>query len=210
MGERGWLIIPHWPNHGKTSDDGAMEFTVRPATAADATDVVRINVRTWQSAYVGMVPDDVLAGLDEVMDERAERTRERWSSSAPRSFSTAVAEDGHGVVGFVTYGPYRVGQSPEKLDPDVGEVLAIYVDPARQGEGAGRALLDAAVEAFRSDGVAEVRLWVLTENAPSRRFYERYGFRFDGQAHTYPMQRRDGSQVDLPEVRYTLAVDDRT
>jgi ribosomal protein S18 acetylase RimI-like enzyme len=181
--------------------------TVRPAEPADAEDVVRVHVRTWRHAYAGIVPDDVLAALDRQVEQRVHRARERWSASERSNFRTVVAIDGGGVVGFATFGPYRLDQGrPEPVDPAVGEVLAIYVDPDRQGHGHGRALMDAAVAGLRAGGAGEIRLWVLAENTPSRRFYERYGFADDGERHFYRVERTDGSTVDLPEVRYTLPV----
>jgi ribosomal protein S18 acetylase RimI-like enzyme len=179
--------------------------TVRPATVADVDDVVRINVRTWQQAYVGMVPDDTLAALDGQIPDRVRRTRERWSSSEPRNWHTMMAVDeGERSVGFVTYGRYRLNQHDDQLDPTVGEVLAIYVDPDHQGRGAGRALMDAAVAALQAGGVTEVRLWVLEKNAPARAFYERCGYVADGVRHFFRVERPDGTPVDLPEVRYAL------
>lgn len=181
--------------------------TVRPAVPADAEGVVRIHVRTWQHAYAGIMPDDALQALDGKVEERASRARERWSSPGPRRYRTLVAVDERDeLMGFVTFGPYRLDPSRRDGETDlaVGEVLAIYVDPARHRAGAGWALLDAAVVALREGGAGEVRLWVLTENAPARRFYERYGFFTDGERHLFRLDRPDGTPVDLPEVRYTL------
>jgi ribosomal protein S18 acetylase RimI-like enzyme len=182
-------------------------LTVREAALADAEDVVRINVRAWQQAYAGIVPDDVLAALPARVPERVRRVRERWSAPGPRRWRTVVAvEPDTPPVGFATFGPYRVnGHDDTELDPTVGEVLAIYVDPPRQGRGAGRALMDAAVGALRErDGVTELRLWVLADNVPARAFYERYGCVADGATHFFRVQRPDGTPVDLPEVRYAL------
>lgn len=185
----------------------AAGVTVRDATLADIEAVVRINVRGWRQAYAGIVPDDVLAGLDAQVPQRVRRLRERWSAPEEQEWQTAIAVAGHArPVGFVTYGPYRVnGHDDRERDPAVGEVLAIYVDPDWQGRGAGRALMDAAVGALHQQyGVTEVRLWVLTENAPARAFYERYGYVADGATHFFRVQRTDGTPVDLPEVRYAL------
>lgn len=181
---------------------------VRPPRLADADEVARIHVRTWQSAYEGMVPDDILAALDGQLEERVNRTRERWSAPEPRRWRTLLAVDAADdrPVGFTMFGPYRLNHGGDDVDPTLGEVLAIYVDPAHQGHGAGRALMDAAVAALRADQVREIRLWVMTANAPSRRFYERYGYRLDGGRDVYRMERPGGEPVDLPEVRYTLPV----
>jgi ribosomal protein S18 acetylase RimI-like enzyme len=180
--------------------------TVRPAGPADAEDVVRVQVGGWHTAYAGIMPDGVLASLDRQRPQRIARTRERLSTTGAHPFSTVVATEDDHVIGFATYGPYRLEHEVGSVDDTVGEVLAIYVDKAYQGRGAGRVLLDTAVAALRGRGVREVRLWVLEENAPARRFYERYGFAADGDRHYFRVEEPDGNPVDLPEVRYTLSV----
>jgi ribosomal protein S18 acetylase RimI-like enzyme len=189
--------------------------TTRPAVPADAADLVGVHVRTWRQAYAGIMPDEILDGLDGRRQEQVRRVRERLSQADPR-FRTVVAVSpaapgraGHDpgrVLGFATFGPYRLeqGRADGAVDPSVGEVLAIYVDPPHQGRGAGRALMAEAVTALRTAGAGEVRLWVLEENAPSLRFYQRYGFVPDGERHLFRVHRPDGSPVDLPEVRLML------
>lgn len=181
----------------------AIGVEIRPATVADAYGIARVHVDTWRDAYAGILPADVLDGLD--VDERAERNRQ--GLAGPRRFTNLVATSAGEVVGFVLFGAYRNGSDPSDLDPTVGEVLAIYVDPAHQGHGVGWALMDAAVTELTGRGVTEIRLWVLAENAASRRFYERYGWAADGTTDTFRVQRPDGTAVDLPEVRYALRVD---
>jgi ribosomal protein S18 acetylase RimI-like enzyme len=173
-------------------------LTVRAARPEDAAEIVRINVRGWQQAYAGIVPDDVLAGMD--IDGRADRFRERLAD--PGAFEVLVAVEGDDTVGYVTVGPYRIGQRNDVLHREVGEVLAIYVDPPRWGTGAGRALMDAALARLAARGFGSVRLWVLVDNRAARRFYERAGFTADGASARYPVGRADGTVVDLPEVRY--------
>ncbi len=173
---------------------------VRPATLADADALALVHVRTWQSAYAGIVPAEYLAALDP--DTWADRRRARMAE--PSEFDTLVAEEGGRLHGFVTYGPYRHGAGA--VDPTVGEILAIYVHPDAQGRGVGRALMDDAVAALAARGVTEVRLWVLAENAPSRRFYERYGLEPDGERDTFRVDPPGGAPVDLAEVRYALRV----
>ncbi|MGH6971682.1 MAG: GNAT family N-acetyltransferase, partial [Caulobacteraceae bacterium] len=46
---------------------------------------------------------------------------------------------------------------------------------AAQGVGVGRALLIAAARVMKAQGAASLMLFVLSRNAPARRFYERMG-----------------------------------
>ena len=173
-------------------------LTVRGARPDDAPDIVRINIRAWREAYAGIVPEDVLAAMDEA--ERIERYRERLSQWSP--FENVVAVDAGRTVGYTAFGPYRVGRHEAMLSRRVGEVLAIYVDPSRWGTGAGRTLMDATLARLAARGFTSVRLWVLTDNAQARRFYERAGFTADGARAGHPIGRPDGSVVELPVVRY--------
>ncbi len=56
------------------------------------------------------------------------------------------------------------------------EVGAIFVHPKLQGRGIGRALMDHAASLRDS-----LYLDVFKENAVGRRFYDRYGFRFESE-----------------------------
>jgi ribosomal protein S18 acetylase RimI-like enzyme len=173
-------------------------LTVRAARPEDAGEIVRINVHGWQRAYTGIVPEDVLSGMD--IDGRTDRFRVRLAK--PGAFEVLVAVEGDDTVGYVSIGPYRIGQRDDALHREVGEVLAIYVDPPHWGTGAGRALMDAALARLAARGFRSVRLWVLVDNRRARRFYERAGFTADGASARYPVGRADGTVVDLPEVRY--------
>ena len=162
--------------------------TIRPITESDIDAVATIHVRTWQHAYQGIIPDDHLASLDPAVNAERRRTQ-----PAPAGSTTLVADEGGRIVGFVSFGPYRDD------DSGAGELYAIYVAPDQQGNGAGRDLLAAAKGGLAALGFPAMRLWVLTDNHPSRRFYERMGLTPDGVTQTYTPR---GTTVELPETRY--------
>ena len=54
--------------------------------------------------------------------------------------------------------------------------LGIGVDPARQGQGIGNALLTATIELAREEGHAALSISVSERNLVARRLYERAGF----------------------------------
>ena len=162
---------------------------VRPAVPGDARAIATVHVATWRDAYAGLLPGEILAGLD--VDERAETWRGRLADPAEGMF-VLVAELGGEVRGFVSAGPDRAGGAG-------GEVYAIYVDPGWQGRGAGSRLLQAAAECLAGAGFTEARLWVFADNHPARGFYESQGWRPDGteQQWTYP-----GTSRSLTDIRY--------
>lgn len=65
------------------------------------------------------------------------------------------------------------------IDLRHANVWALFVDPAHEGYGVGRALHDAMVDWFFATG--RERLWLTTEPATrAQRFYERAGWRHTG------------------------------
>ena len=161
---------------------------IRPITDAEFDPVARIHVRSWQAGYAGIVPAGYLAALDPAVLAERRRAHARHPGT-----QTLVAERDGTVIGFAAFGP-------DRDDPGVGELYAIYVDPDSWGAGAGRRLIEAAKIALAGAGFAVMRLWVLTDNDRARRFYQRAGLRPDGATDYYTP---GDTGVQLPELRYS-------
>jgi GNAT superfamily N-acetyltransferase len=146
---------------------------VRPAAPADAPEVARVHVRSWQVAYRGLLPDAYLDALRP--EERA--ARYTFGSADPRQPATIVAvEEGAGdgaIRGFATTGPSRDGAP-------AGELLSLNVEPGFWSRGIGSSLLAAAEQRLRQDGHARAVLWVLDGNERAMRFYRAHGWSPDG------------------------------
>jgi ribosomal protein S18 acetylase RimI-like enzyme len=164
---------------------------IRPLNDADIDAVAEVHVRTWQAGYAGIVPADYLAALDPAVFAERRRAHARHPGA-----QTLVAELDGEVIGFVAFGP-------DRTEAERGELYAIYVHPDHWGAGAGRRLIEAAKVRLTADGFADMRLWVLADNARARHFYERAGLEFDGTTDFYSPGT---TGVQLPEVRYTTAL----
>lgn len=170
-----------------------MPATIRTATLADAEAVARVHVTAWRRGYAGLLPQGYLDGLS--VAERAERWRGILSADQPTGATTLVAEISGKIRGFATVGPSRDDGSCDEL----GELWAIYVDPARWGSGVGHRLHSECVGLLRDAGWSEATLWVLRGNRRAVRFYERQGWTADGATKT---DWRPGVRLD--EERYRL------
>ena len=165
-------------------------MSIRKAELRDAKGIAAVRVAAWDSAYRGLLPDDVLDRLSVDASERrwSERIAEPWGH-----VFVAVQED-H-IVGFAACGASR----DEDIDREkVGEVYVLYVHPEEWRRGYGAALVDAALGCLREDGFEEAILWVLRGNQQAIGFYEASGFGADGANRV--KQRADGSE--MPIVRY--------
>lgn len=136
------------------------ELVLRPAEEDDADALALIHVLARRAAPM---PDPV-----HPEDDVRRWLRERVADRGP-GHETWVAELDGVPVGYAR-------TTPGWLDD-------LYVQPAHQGGGVGRALLE-LVAARQPDGFC---LWVFESNEPARAFYARHGLveleRTDGEAN---------------------------
>jgi len=139
---------------------------VRRATPADAEPLALLHLDTWDEAYTGLMPQQIL-------DDRRARGEERvarWHTILTESDEpTLVAAGPEGLIGFAGVGAGR----DHDMDTEL-ELLALYVRARWWGTGVGYALFEETV------GDRAAYLWVLAGNERAIRFYERQGFRLDG------------------------------
>ena len=86
-----------------------------------------------------------------------------------------VAERNGEVIGY-TYAGVE-GTDYMALRGPAGALYDIVVDPAHRGQGVGRALLDATIEALKARGVPRVVLSTAERNSVAQRLFEHAGFR---------------------------------
>jgi len=108
--------------------------------------VARMHVRSWQTAYRGLLFDDYLDAL------QPEEWAQRYTFADPQATNplTVLAVEGSEICGLATIGPAGDGDQQA-----VGELIALYVDPDRRGLGVGRALIQEARARLARQGFAE-------------------------------------------------------
>lgn len=147
-----------------------MRITIVPiASEEEAKGKAYVHCAAWKDAYRGLLSQGFL-------DKRTLGFSEERALRAFRcGVSTLLAKDGSEVVGFADYGTYR-GDDLR----GAGEVYAIYLLSTYYGKHIGTTLMNAALE--RMPECDKVVVWVLEGNERAIRFYESFGFRFDGES----------------------------
>ncbi|GAA1737472.1 GNAT family N-acetyltransferase [Luedemannella helvata] len=157
---------------------------IRLAVPGDGPAIAEVQRATWLATYHEWIPEAV-AGLDPV------RTAGNWArASRQPGDRVALALVGGTIIGYAWSGP-----ADERAD---GELLALYVHPDAQRQGAGRLLLADALAWMSATGRVRCLVWALERHAPARRFYERAGFALD--------EGHNRSWRGLTEIRYSRAV----
>lgn len=140
---------------------------IEPATPQDSRAIAQVQVLSWQHAYEGILPRNVLSTLN--VDQREAQWRSALASARPQ---VLVARADGVVQGFIAFGASRDADAP----PGRAEVWALYLAPPAWSCGWGRMLWLAARDRLRAHGHASVSLWVLAANARAILFYAAAGF----------------------------------
>jgi mycothiol synthase len=145
--------------------------TVRGYREEDRDEVLRVN-----AAAFAHHPEQ--GSMD--ADDLAARMAEEWFDPEGLLVAENVAEPGGGLSAF---------HWTKQHDARVGEVYVVAVDPAAQGQGLGRVVTLAGLHHLHALGVAEVLLYVESDNAPAVRVYSGLGFTHTA-ADTHVQYRR--------------------
>ncbi len=173
------------------------DVSVRPAGPADAGDVARIQVTTWQHGYASILPAAV---LEQVTTETALAA---WTDAltAPPTpqHRVLVALEQHDVVGFTALAPADDLQ-PDEPDSTVA-VGPILVEPRWGRRGHGSRLMAAAVDLARSDGTTRAITWIPEADTVTREFLIGAGWAADGLVRAL-----DTGAGELRELRLHVAL----
>lgn len=147
------------------------DIIIRYAEAGDAAALGEIHALSWQAAYRGIIPDEVLDGI----------TPQKWQACFEKALKVERKEDAvvfyaGQPVGFICFGKSRDADA----DSTCGEVWGIYLRPDFWRRGVGMQLMCWGLEELKKRGCLQATLWVLEDNHSARSFYDKMGFAFDG------------------------------
>jgi GNAT superfamily N-acetyltransferase len=162
---------------------------VRGARASDAEGLARVQVASWQAAFIGLVPEAVIAELtsDEAVGQFAERWLDAISAPPTSKHRVHVAVEKPGepeILGFAAAGP----ATDEDLWPGTdGELYELHVLPSLAADGHDGRLLNAVADTFAEDGFTTGYTWALSGDEARIGFLEAAGWAPDGSRSNLDM-----------------------
>ena len=144
---------------------------VRPATPPDSKALGRLGALLVRTHH-DFDPDRFLAATPQT--ERGYGSFLGSQLDEPDIIILVAERDGE-VVGY-TYAGLE-GTDYMSLRGPAGVLHDIVVDPAHRGQGVGRVLLDATLEALHAKGAPRVVLSTAERNESAQRLFARAGFR---------------------------------
>jgi GNAT superfamily N-acetyltransferase len=164
---------------------------VRPAHDSDAEAMAAIYVAAARQGWAHIYGELHL----ETVRPPVGRLRAEIASTDPCQQVLVADRKGRSIA----YAVVRPSQDEDADSSRVGELDAFYCDPPVWGQGVGRELMAAAIEALRQSGFSEATLWTSKDNHRPRRIYEVAGWTPDGTTREKPWRG-----TNWPELRYRI------
>jgi mycothiol synthase len=143
----------------------------RAFTDADIDDFVRVNNRAfhWHPEQGGLTADAVRATMTEA-----------WFD--PDGFRL-LHDDGGALIGFCWTKVHA------DLEPPLGEIYVIAIDPSQHGRGLGKPMTLAGLEWLSAQGLQHGMLYVESDNDPANATYAALGFTRHHTDRAYRLDR---------------------
>jgi GNAT superfamily N-acetyltransferase len=183
------MVMEGWTAMSRTAD-----VHVRLALPAEASPIGEIQVAAWRASYAGLLPAEVLAGLDP--EAFAEQWRTALVSPGEARNRVLVALDHETVAGFAATTPSDDPDADPSTDALVAE-FCVHPDATRSGHGSR--LLQAVIDTVRADGFGRVTIWLNSTDDALRSFLTEAGWAPDG-AHRELDLYGDG-EVRVKQIR---------
>ncbi len=143
---------------------------IRQAKRSDIENIASVQVRSWNTTYRGLLPDEIIDAR--TVESRIENMSTHWKGFEGDLVSriVLVAEnDTKDILGFAAGGDiFHSGYSYDS------EGYAFYVLEEYQQQGIGTLLMDELVTFLVSMNFKSMIIWVLEEN-PACEFYAKLG-----------------------------------
>lgn len=153
-------------------------FEIREATAPGDIDAVRALCWAYRDVLLALGGRDAEAVLHFYPEDK-------YADLMARLPELHARPGGSIKLGLLDGQPVACGMS-HTFAPGVAEIKRVYVAPDAQGQGAGRAMMEALITQVRADGFQ--RIWMDTgaKLETAVRLYDRLGFRRRGPYQEIP------------------------
>lgn len=137
---------------------------IRKVKCEDIEQIVDINIKDWKKVYKGIIDDTILNNLNR--NEKIEKWRQHYNIG-----NVIVADNSGDILGYCRYDD-NVDYKNTGID---SEIIAIYVDYEKLGNGVGKKLIEYVKNDLKNKNKNKMVIWCLEENQNARKFYEKMG-----------------------------------
>lgn len=143
---------------------------VREAALTDSLEMSTVYTQSWKAAYSGILSDDYLDALNN--EKWTEELVDKFESNSIKAW---VVSSGKEIIACATVADSKYTKYEGYL-----EVESLYVLPKYWENKAGSLLMDEILSYAKKEGYEHLNLWDFEDNAESIKFYEKFGFKANG------------------------------
>ncbi len=144
-----------------------MEVLLRRVQPGDAPALAHVQTESWKAAFRNILDPATLERCTDL-------------GRATRMYEGLLQEHkGNGYLLTLDGHPHCIAWWDAARDPEYtgkAELICIHSLPQHWGMGYGGMMMDRVLADVKAAGFSEIVLWVFTDNARARRFYEAKGF----------------------------------
>ena len=147
------IVLLSWENNGRRLEPPLNPTSVRPMTLADLPEVARIDNQAFKPLWHNSLESLELAFVQALI--------------------ATVSEDEHGLTGYQISTPSPFG----------GHLARLAVQPEKQGQGIGYAIVYDLLQRFQAKGALRVTVNTQQENTRSQEIYKKARFHLTGESY---------------------------
>ena len=145
-----------------------MCYEIRRVKQGDAEALGAVQTASWKAAFRGILSEEMLEKLTD-------------PQKAAAMYRRLLADGtGNGYIGEIDGKAHCIAYWDKARDADMpqyAEIICMHSLPDNWRKGYGGQMMDRLLADIAQAGFEKVMLWVFTENARARAFYEAKGFR---------------------------------
>lgn len=141
-------------------------FKIIKCKREDMDPYIRINTKSWNESYKGIVFDEFLEKITNEVEENVERAKHRYNEMDHKYL--LIYNDK--PVGMGSCGYSRIDKYPNS-----GELYSIYLLDEVKGKGLGKELFNYLVNVLKETGYNDMVIGCLKDNERANNFYKHMG-----------------------------------
>lgn len=161
-------------------------YRILLANEDDAHDMTIVLNDSWNYAYKGIIPDEV------IFEQNATRYHRLYQTLEDDNDSYYIVRDKSTPVGVFCIGP----STDKDTNRHTYEVVVMYIHPLYMRQGIGTMLMDYIVTKAKKLRMKTIKVWVLSKNLNAIEFYKKNGFVADGKTK----YRNYGNELKLQRM----------
>lgn len=148
-----------------------MDYEIKELTYDSITDYMKVNTKSWQETYRGIINDEFLDKINNEIDKNIKKQQDKFYTESS-TYQRYILYVNDKPVGMFSIDKGSLEQYPES-----GEIVSLYLLNEVKGQGYGKKMFLYALEQLQKIGYKSAVVCCLKLN-PTNEFYKYMGCQY--------------------------------